>query len=90
VRASGTPAYTIGPVGGPEFAACSAEGYWNVPYGRCYFCDAPILPDDATTTVARLYLTVHLACYERDLAATLVTSKAVRSIESASGRSHAA
>jgi hypothetical protein len=62
----------------------------DVSYARCYFCDAQILPDDATITVARLYLTVHLACYERDLAATLITSKALRSIECAAARPRAA
>ena len=58
-------------------------------HARCYFCDAPILPEEATIAVARLYLTVHLRCYERDLAALLVTSKAVRAVEYA-GRSRRA
>jgi hypothetical protein len=61
-----------------------------VAHARCYFCDAPMLPDEATVTVPRVYLTVHSRCYERDLAATLVTSRAIDSVEYARGRRHAA
>jgi len=35
----------------------------------CYLCSGPIERDQATVTIPRLALRLHLSCYERDLAA---------------------
>lgn len=53
----------------------------------CYLCDAPVQAHDASVTIPRLDLVVHLSCYDRDAAGKLVTTRAVRAVrESRSAR----